>query len=98
MVEKVIGRAEVIATFKVSKGGMAAGCRVLSGEIRRNAPVRVIRNDEVLLTGEIASLKREKEDVREVREGMECGIVIKNFEDFEVADIIECFVMEKFGG
>ncbi|MFZ3070232.1 MAG: translation initiation factor IF-2 [Anaerolineaceae bacterium] len=98
MVEKVIGKAAVLATFKVSKGGMAAGCRILSGEIRRNAQVRVIRNSEAVFTGEIAALKREKEDVRDVREGMECGITLKNFEDFEIGDTIECFVMEKFGG
>jgi translation initiation factor IF-2 len=98
MVEKVIGRAEVMALFKVSKGGVAAGCRVTDGEIRRNASVRVMRNGTVLHTGEIAALKREKEDVREVREGMECGITIKNFEDFQVGDTIECFIMEKFGG
>jgi translation initiation factor IF-2 len=77
---------------------MAAGCRVLDGEIRRNASVRVVRAGEVVFTGEISSLKREKEDVRDVREGMECGISIKNFEAFEIGDIIESFVMEKFGG
>ncbi|MBP7031647.1 MAG: translation initiation factor IF-2 [Anaerolineaceae bacterium] len=98
MVEKVIGMAQVLAIFKVSKAGMAAGCRVLDGEIRRNASVRVVRAGEPLFTGEISSLKREKEDVREVREGMECGISIKNFEDFENGDIIESFIMEKFGG
>jgi len=98
MVEKVIGTAQVLATFKVSKAGMAAGCRVLDGEIRRNASVGVVRAGEVVFTGEISSLKREKEDVRDVREGMECGISIKNFEAFEIGDIIESFVMEKFGG
>ncbi|MEL7644888.1 MAG: translation initiation factor IF-2 [Anaerolineaceae bacterium] len=98
LVEKVIGTAQVLATFKVSKAGMAAGCRVTNGEIRRNASVRVIRAGEHVFTGEISSLKREKEDVREVREGMECGISIKNFEDFEVGETIESFIMEKFGG
>ncbi|HPS32472.1 MAG TPA: translation initiation factor IF-2 [Anaerolineaceae bacterium] len=98
MVEKVIGTAQVLATFKVSKAGMAAGCRVLDGEIRRNASVRVMRAGEQVFAGEISSLKREKEDVREVREGMECGISIKNFEDFEVGDTIESYIMEKFGG
>ncbi|MFZ3151690.1 MAG: translation initiation factor IF-2 [Anaerolineaceae bacterium] len=98
MVEKVIGRAAVLATFKVSKGGTAAGCRILNGEIRRNAQIRVLRNDEVIFTGEVAALKREKEDVREVREGMECGITVKNFESFEIGDTIQCFILEKFGG
>ena len=97
LVEKVIGRASVLATFKVSKGGIAAGCRVTEGELRRNAQVRVSRNGEPVFTGEILSLKREKEDVREVREGMECGVTIRNFEGFAIGDVIECFVMEKFG-
>lgn len=98
MVEKVIGKAAVLAIFKVSKGGTAAGCRILSGEIRRNAPVRVIREGKEIVTSEIATIKREKEEVRDVREGMECGITIKNYEDFAVGDTLECFIMEKFGG
>ena len=98
MVEKVIGKAEVLAIFKISKSNVVAGCRVIEGEIRRNASVRVIRNDQVIHTGEVASLKREKDDVREVRAGMEFGIAIKNFNDFKIGDVIECFVMEQFGG
>ncbi len=98
MVEKTIGKAAVLATFKVSKGGTAAGCRILTGEFRRNAQVRVIRAGEELAKVEVASLRREKDDVREVREGMECGITLKNFEAFEVGDMLECFVVEKFGG
>jgi len=98
MVEKVIGKANVLATFKVSKGGIAAGCRIASGEVRRNAQVRVIRGKEVVHTGEVLSIKREKEEVRDVREGMECGITIRNYEAFEVGDVIESFIMEKFGG
>ncbi|HAE85357.1 MAG TPA: translation initiation factor IF-2 [Anaerolineaceae bacterium] len=98
MVENVIGKAEVLATFRISKSSIVAGCRVLEGEIRRNASVRVIRDDQVIHTGEVASLKREKDDVREVRAGMEFGIAIKNFNDVKIGDIIECFVMEQFGG
>lgn len=98
LVEKVIGIAQVLATFKVSKAGIAAGCRVMNGEIRRNASVRVMRAGTQVFAGEISSLKREKEDVRDVREGMECGISIKNFEDYEIGDTIESFIMEKFGG
>lgn len=71
---------------------------MLDGEIRRNASVRVMRAGEQVFTGEISSFKREKEDVRDVRAGMECGISIKNFEDYEIGDTIESFVMEKFGG
>ena len=98
LVERVIGKAGVLATFKVSKGGTAAGCRVLSGELRRNASVHVMRAGVEVIKTEITSIRREKEDVRDVREGMECGITLKNYEDFEVGDIFECFVMEKFGG
>lgn len=98
MVEKVIGKAQVLATFKVSKGGMAAGCRVIDGELRRNAKVRVMRDNAEVHSGEFLALKREKDDAREVREGMECGVSLKDFDSFEVGDLIECFVMEKFGG
>ena len=98
LVEKVIGKANVLATFKVSKGGIAAGCRVVSGEIRRNAQVKVVRAGEVVFSGDILSIKREKDEVRDVREGMECGITVRNYEAFEIGDVIESFVMEKFGG
>jgi translation initiation factor IF-2 len=98
LVERVIGKAAVLATFKVSKGGTAAGCRVLTGELRRNASVHVMRAGEEVVKTEISSIRREKDDVRDVREGMECGITLKNFEEFEVGDLFECFVMEKFGG
>ncbi len=98
MVERVIGKATVLATFKVSKGGTAAGCRILSGEFRRNASVRVLREGKEIAKTEVSSLRREKDDVREVREGMECGITLKNYENFEVDDLLECFIIEKFGG
>ena len=95
MVEKRIGQAKVLATFSVSKFKVAAGCRVIDGEIRRNAKIRVIRQDKALFEGEIGSLKREKDDVREVREGFECGIALKNFHDFKEGDVLECFVIEE---
>lgn len=95
MVEKRIGQAKVLATFSVSKFKVAAGCRVIDGEIRRNAKIRVIRQDKALFEGEIGSLKREKDDVREVREGFECGIALKNFHDFKEGDLLECFVIEE---
>lgn len=98
MVEKSIGKANVLAVFKVSKQGNAAGCKVVEGEIRRNAKVKVMRGNEEIFRGDIALLKREKEDAKEAREGMECGISIKNFTDFQVGDVIECYVIEKFGG
>lgn len=91
------GRAEVLAIFKISKLGSIAGCRVREGEIRRNGKVHVIRNGETVFTSEIASLKHEKDDVKEVRTGMECGIGVKGFDNFEVGDILETFTLERFG-
>jgi translation initiation factor IF-2 len=90
----VIGRASVLAVFPVSKLGQIAGCRISDGEIRRNGKIRVLRNGEVIFEGEVASLKRHQEDVREVRQGFECGIGVRNFNDFEEGDTLECFVIE----
>jgi translation initiation factor IF-2 len=93
--EVVLGSAEVLQLFKITKVGTIAGCRVTKGEIRRNASLRVKRNDEVLFTGELASLKHEKENVREVKEGFECGLRVKGFNDFESGDLVESFVIEE---
>lgn len=93
--EVVVGTAEVLQIFKISKVGTIAGCRVTHGEIRRNASLRVKRNDEVLFTGELASLKHEKENEREVKEGFECGLRVKGFNEFEVGDLVESFVVEE---
>jgi translation initiation factor IF-2 len=90
----VIGSADVLAIFKIQKIGAIAGCRVTSGEFRRNAKARVVRNEEVIHEGEISSLKHEKDDVREVRTGFECGIGLKGFNEFQVGDTILCFVRE----
>ncbi len=92
-----IGKAEVITVFKISKLGNIAGCRVISNEIRRNGKIRVIRNGEKVFEGEISSLKHEKDDVKEVRQGFDCGISLKNFESFSKGDILECFTLEKSG-
>ncbi len=92
--ETLLGKAQVLAVFKVPKVGKVAGCRVLEGVLRRNALVRVRRGDEVLFEGPMASLKHEKEDVREIRQGFECGVGLKGFQDFQVGDILECFVRE----
>jgi translation initiation factor IF-2 len=93
--EVVTGRAEVMLVFKISKLGNIAGCRVSQGEIRRNGRARLLRNGQVLYTGEFGSLKREKEDVREVRQGFECGIGLKGFDGVTVGDVIECFTTER---
>jgi len=93
--EVMIGRAEVRDIFRISKVGNIAGCRVLDGEIRRNARARLRRGNDVIFEGDITSLKHLQDDVREVRTGFECGINLKNFTDFAVGDIIESYVMEK---
>ncbi len=93
--EVTLGRANVLAVFGASRIGKAAGCRVVEGEIRRNARIRVLREEEAIFEGEIASLKRHQDDVREVREGFECGIGLRGFNDFEEGDVIECFTIEE---
>lgn len=95
IVERTIGQAKVLATFKVSRFKVAAGCRVTDGEIRRNGKIRVLRDGKVIFDGEIGSLKREKDDVREVREGFECGLALKQFHDFRQGDTLECYVIEQ---
>ena len=93
--EVITGVAEVRATFKVPKVGIVAGCYVKEGFIGRNNRVRVIRDGVVVFTGGIASLKRFKEDVKEVQAGYECGLKIENFNDVKVGDIIEAFEVRK---
>ncbi len=95
--ETVIGRAEVLTTFSISKVGTIAGCRVKEGDIRRNCKVHVKRGNEIIFSCEISSLKHEKEDVKEVKTGLDCGIGLKGFEDFKPGDILEAFVLERFG-
>jgi len=93
--EVILGKALVQDTFKVSKVGTIAGCRVTDGLIRRQAKARLIRDGVVAWTGDIASLKRFKEDTGEVRQGFECGISLVNFNDLKVNDEIEAFIVER---
>ena len=93
--ENFLGRAEVLKIFKVSKIGSIAGCRVIEGAVNKNAKVRVLRNNETIYDGDILSLKREKNETSEVKSGTECGICIKEFNDFEVGDFIEVFNIEE---
>ena len=93
--DRVIGVAEVRQTFKIGRGTIA-GCYIKEGEARRNAKVRVVRNDSIIVNEtRVASLKRFEEDVREVRTGFECGVSLDGFNDFEEGDLIEFFVVEK---
>ena len=93
--EKVIGNAEVRQTFKISNVGTIAGAYVLSGKVERNAGVRVIRDNVVIHEGKLATLKRFKDDAKEVSKGFECGIQIENYNDIKEGDIIEAYIMEE---
>ena len=93
--ENVIGNAEVRQTFKVSNVGTIAGCYVLDGRVERNAGVRVIRDNIVIHEGKLVSLKRFKDDVKEVTKGYECGMQIEKYDDLKELDILEFFVMEE---
>ena len=93
--EKVIGNVEVRQTFKVSSVGTIAGAYVLDGKVERNAGVRVIRENVVIHEGKLASLKRFKDDVKEVTKGFECGIQIEKYNDIKEGDIIEVYIMEE---
>jgi translation initiation factor IF-2 len=95
--ESHIGKAQVLAVFPISKIGKIAGCRVLEGELRRNGKIRLTRGSDIVFEGEVASLKHEKDDVRDVRAGFECGLGLKNFNDMLVGDIVECYSLEKTG-
>ncbi|MDB5818852.1 MAG: infB, partial [Rhizobacter sp.] len=89
--EEIIGTAEIRQVIKVSKVGSVAGCMVTSGLVRRSARLRLLRDNVVVFTGELDSLKRFKDDVREVKEGFECGMNIKNYNDIAEGDQLEFF-------
>ncbi|MDD3772731.1 MAG: translation initiation factor IF-2, partial [Weeksellaceae bacterium] len=89
--EQVTGNVEIRETFKVSKAGTIAGCMVIDGKVTRNSKIRLIREGVVIHDGELASLKRFKDDVKEVTKGYECGLNIKNFNDIQIGDIIEVY-------
>ena len=93
--EAIIGHAEIRETYKVSKIGTVCGCYVPDGKIQRGCSVRVLRDNVVIHEGALASLRRFKDDVKEVNEGYECGMQIEKFNDVKVGDVIECFVMEE---
>ncbi len=89
--EKIIANVEIRETFKITKVGTIAGCMVLDGKINRNSKVRIVRDGVVIFSGELASLKRFKDDVKEVATGYECGLNIQNFNDIKVGDIVEAY-------
>jgi translation initiation factor IF-2 len=89
--EKITANVEIRETFKITKVGTIAGCMVLDGTITRNSKIRIVRDGVVIYTGELASLKRYKDDVKEVSRGYECGLNIQNFNNIEVGDIVEAY-------
>ena len=91
MKEEITGTAEIRETYKISKVGTIAGCMVTSGKIYRSSGIRLIREGVVVFSGNLASLKRFKDDVKEVAKGYDCGIQIKNYNDIKELDILECF-------
>jgi len=93
--EVTLGRAEVRETFRISNVGTVAGCYLQEGKVTREAPIRLIRDSVVVYQGRVRSLRRFKDDVAEVRSGMECGIALENFSDVKIGDVIEAFVKEK---
>lgn len=95
IVEKVIGRAEVRATFKIPNAGMVAGIYVQQGKVTRNSKVRLLRNDIVIFEGSISSLKRFKDDVREIQTGYEGGMGLENYNDIKEGDIMEAYILEE---
>jgi translation initiation factor IF-2 len=93
--ETTLGHAEVRDTFRISKVGTVAGCSVQDGKITREAKIRLLRDNVVTYEGKVKSLRHFKDDVAEVRHGMECGIVLENFNDVKIGDVIEAFVLER---
>ena len=92
--EKFLGNAEILEVFTISKVGKVAGCRVTEGVVKRGARVRLIRDNVVIHEGELSTLKRFKDEVREVQTGQECGMAFANYQDMQKGDVIECFEVE----
>ena len=93
--ETIIGNAEILEVFNISKVGKIAGCKVTDGQVRRGAKVRLLRDDVVIHEGDLAQLKRFQDDVREVQTGNECGMSFTNYQDLKQGDVIECFEVEE---
>jgi len=94
LVEKVIGRAQVLDVFAASKFGKVAGCKCTEGELRRGARVRLFRGADMIYEGDLSSLRHEKEDVKEIRQGYECGVGFKSFNDIQPGDQLVCYIVE----
>ena len=93
--EHFLGNAEILQVFNISRLGRVAGCRVTEGLVRRGSRVRLLRDDVVIHEGTLATLRRFKDEVREVRDGLECGMGFENYQDLKERDVIECFDVEE---
>ena len=94
LVEKALGRAQVLQVFSASKFGRVAGCKVTDGELKRGAKVRLYRGTDIVYEGDLSSLRHEKEDVKEIRQGFECGVGFKSFNDIQSGDMLLCYIVE----
>jgi translation initiation factor IF-2 len=94
LVERILGRAQVLDVFTASKFGRVAGCKVTDGELKRGARVRLYRGPDMVYEGDLSSLRHEKEDVKEIRQGYECGVGFKSFNDIQIGDQLICYVVE----
>jgi len=93
--ETMLGNAEILEVFNISKVGKVAGCRVSDGKVERGAKVRLIRDNVVIHEGSLSTLKRFKDEVRDVQSGQECGMSFENYEDIRAGDVIECYRVEE---
>jgi len=94
LVEKTLGRAQVLQVFTASKFGRVAGCKVTDGELKRGAKVRLFRGTDLVYEGDLSSLRHEKDDAKEIRQGFECGVGFKNFKDIQPGDMLVCYIVE----
>jgi len=93
--ERFLGNASIREVFNITRVGKVAGCLVTEGTVRRGAKVRLLRDNVVIHEGTLKTLKRFKDEVREVREGYECGMAFENYQDVQAGDVIECFEIEE---
>jgi translation initiation factor IF-2 len=93
--ERFLGNAEIREVFNITRVGKVAGCRVTEGTVRRGAKVRLLRDNVVIHEGALKTLKRFKDEVRDVQQGFECGMAFENYHDIQAGDVIECFEVEE---
>jgi translation initiation factor IF-2 len=93
--EEMLGNALILEIFSISKVGHVAGCRITDGVVQRGAHVRLIRDNVVVHEGKLSTLKRFKDEVREVQSGQECGMAFESYQDMRVGDVIECYNVEE---